>query len=138
MNDGPPNLRLPRGDWTLSRYLAERSPAPMPPVVRAGDDALHVAKLAVNASLPRAVYVVDENDRLLGTINDSDLARRIFEHIEPGLYLEAHRYAGTHILQLAESATAVKAAALMTNQPLTISDQETVNSDARALQRQRR
>ena len=26
------NLPLSRGQWTLARYLAERSPAPMPPV----------------------------------------------------------------------------------------------------------
>jgi CBS domain-containing protein len=109
MNGGPPNLALSRGNWTLSRYLAERSPAPKPPVVRAGDDALHVAKLAVNAPLPRAVYVVDENDRLLGAIYDGDLARRIFEHIEPGIYLESHRFPGTHLLRLTESPSLIKA-----------------------------
>jgi CBS domain-containing protein len=135
MNAGPPNLKLSRGNWTLSRYLAERSPAPMPPVVRAGDDALHVAKLAVNASLPRAVYVVDERNRLLGTISDGDLARRIFEHVDPSCYLKNHRYPGTHLLQLTESATTIKAASLMTDRPLTILDRETINAAMRELYR---
>jgi CBS domain-containing protein len=135
MNAGPPNLQLSRGNWTLSRYLAERSPAPMPPVVRAGDDALHVAKLAVNAPLPRAVYVLDEQDRLLGAIYDGDLARTIFEHLEPGYYLEAHRFPGTHLLQLTESATTIKAASLMIDNPLTISERETINTAMRELYR---
>jgi Mg/Co/Ni transporter MgtE len=135
MNAGPPNLPLSRGNWTLSRYLAERSPAPMPPVVRAGDDALHVAKLAVNAPLPRAVYVLDEGDRLLGMIDDGNLARRIFEHINPACYLDTHRFAGTHLLQLSESATTIKAASLMNDQPLTIRDHDTLNTALRALYR---
>lgn len=134
-NAGPPNLQLSRGNWTLSNYLAERSPAPMPPVVRAGDDALHVAKLAVNAPLPRAVYVLDERDRLLGTIYDGDLARKIFEHIEPSYYLEAHPFPGTHLLQLLESATTITAASLMTDNPLTISERETINTAMRQLYR---
>jgi CBS domain-containing protein len=133
MNAGPPNLQLSRGSWTLSRYLAERSPAPMPPVVRAGDDALHVTKLAVNAPLPRAVYVLDQRSRLLGTINDGDLARTIFEHIDPSCYLDVHRFPGTHVLQLSESATTISAASLMNDQPLAISDQETVNTAMRRL-----
>ncbi len=54
----------------MERYLSERSPAPKPPVVHAGDDALHVAKLAVNAPLPRAVYVVDDQQRLLVRFGD--------------------------------------------------------------------
>jgi CBS domain-containing protein len=105
----------------------------MPPVVRAGDDALHVAKLAVNAPLPRAVYVLDERDRLLGTINDGDLARRIFEHIDPGVYLDAHPFPGTHLLRLRESATTINAGSLMNDRPRTISAQETVNTAMREL-----
>jgi CBS domain-containing protein len=133
MDAGPPNLQLSRGDWILSRYLAERSPAPMPPMVRAGDDALHVAKLAVNAPLPRAVYVVDDRDRLLGTINDGDLARRIFERIDPSVYLENHCHPGTHLLQLTEGATSITASSLMTDRPLTILNQETLNTAMREL-----
>lgn len=135
MNAGPPNLQLSRGNWILSRYLAERSPAPMPPVVRAGDDALHVAKLAINAPLPRAVYVLDERDRLLGMIDDGDLARRIFEHIDQSCYLDAHPFPGTHLLQLNESAVTIPAASLMNDQPLTISKQDTLNTAMHALYR---
>ena len=135
MNSGPPNLQLSRGNWTLSRYLAERSPQPMPPVVRAGDDALQVAKLAINAPLPRAVYVLDEQGRLLGTISDGDLARRVFEHIEPNIYLEAHRYPGTHLFQLTESATTIIADSLMSAEPMTISGWDTINTAMRELYR---
>jgi CBS domain-containing protein len=134
-NAGPPNLQLSRGNWTLSRYLAEKSPAPMPPVVRAGDDALHVAKLAVNAPLPRAVYVLDENDVLLGTIYDGDLARKIFEHIDPSYYFEAHRFGGTHLLQLTESATTISAASLMTAKSLAISERQTLKTAMHELYR---
>jgi CBS domain-containing protein len=99
----------------------------MPPVVRAGDDALHVAKLAINAPLPRAVYVIDDDERLIGTIYDGDLARRIFEHIEPSYYLENHPFPGTHLIQLTEGATTISAASLMNTQPLLIAAQETIN-----------
>lgn len=129
------NLPLTWGHWTLARYLTERSPAPRPPVVRAGDDALHVAKLAVNAPLPRALYVLDENDDLLGTIYDGDLARKIFEHIDPSNYLETHRFARTHLLQLTESATTISAASLMTAKPPTISEEESLNTANRELYR---
>jgi CBS-domain-containing membrane protein len=129
MNAGPPNLPLSRGNWSLSRYLAERSPAPMPPVVR------HVAKLAVNAPLPRAVYVLDESDRLLGMIDDGDLARRIFEHIDQSCYLDTHPFPGTYLLQLSESATTIDAASLMNDQRLTISEQDTLNTAMHALYR---
>ena len=135
MYGGPPNLQLSRGNWTLSQYLAFRSSVPKPPVVREDDDALHVAKLAISASLPRAVYVVDESERLLGTIRDSDLARIIFEHIEPSFYLESHRYPGTHVLQLTASATTMKASSLMTGEHVTISDGDTINRAMRELYR---
>jgi CBS domain-containing protein len=109
----------------------------MPPVVRAGDDASHVAKLAINGPLPRAVYVLDADDHLLGTIYDRDLARRLFEHIEPSLYLDAHRFPGTHLLQLAESATTIQAESLMTDMPMTISEPETINTAMGVLYRAR-
>ena len=64
------NLLLSSGRWTLARYLATRSPEPMPPVVRAGDDLLHVAKLAVAPAMGDAVYVVDDDDRYLGAVSN--------------------------------------------------------------------
>lgn len=135
MTTGSHNLPLSRGQWTLTRYLAERSPAPMPPVARSDDDALHVTKLAVNAPLPRAVYVLDESDRLIGVIYDSDLARRIFEHIDPSCYLEEHRFPGSHLLRLTESATTIRASSLMASKPVTISEGETINTALRELYR---
>ncbi len=120
------NLPLSRGQWTLARYLAERSPAPMPPVARAGDDALHVAKLAVGASIPRAVYVLDEDDRYLGTITDAHLAHDVFEHLDPSLYLEQHARATTALLRLSEDASRMTARSLMKSGPLTIHDDATL------------
>jgi CBS-domain-containing membrane protein len=96
-------------------------------VVRAGDDALHVAKLAVNAPLPRAVYVVDEDDRLLGTITDGELARRIFEGINPSLYFDSHRHGGTHFLRRQESVTEMTAQELISETEQWISDTDTLN-----------
>ncbi|HKC87664.1 MAG TPA: hypothetical protein VKG02_16885, partial [Blastocatellia bacterium] len=64
------NLLLSRGRWTLARYLAARPPEPMPPVVRAGDDLLHVAKLAVAPAMGDAVHVVDDDDRYLGAVSN--------------------------------------------------------------------
>lgn len=99
------NLPLSRGQWTLARYLAERSPAPMPPVAHADDDALHIAKLAVGAPLPRAVYVVDDDNCYLGTILDRELAREVFEHLSPNLYINRHPRAMTGLFHLTEDAS---------------------------------
>lgn len=120
------NLPLLRAQWTLARYLAERSPAPMPPVVKASDDALHVAKLAVGAPLPRAVYVVDEDDRYLGTIPDGRLARQIFEHLNPNLYFDQHPHAMTGLFQFTQDASKLAARSLMRTGGRTLLDQETV------------
>lgn len=129
------NLPLSRGKWTLARYLAERSPAPMPPVARAGDDVLHVAKLAVGASIPRAVYVVDQENRYLGTITDTHLAHDVFEHLDPGLYLEQHRHASTGLFRLGEDAARMTAGALMNRSSLPIHDGTTIADTLRALYR---
>ena len=135
MNAGPPNLPLSRGNWKLSRYLAERSPAPMPPVARAGDDALHVAKLAVGAPLPRAVYVADEDDRYLGTILDRSLALKIFEHLNPNLYFYDHPHAMTGLFQLSEGASKLTARSLMRTGRRPMLEQETVADAMQVLHR---
>lgn len=129
------NLQLSRGQWTLTRYLAERSPAPMPPVVRPGDDALHVAKLAVRAPLPSAVYVVDEDDRYLGTITDGSLARQIFEHLNPTLYFDRHPRATTGLFQLTKDAATLTARSLMSATSQTMLEHETVAKAMHALHR---
>ncbi len=133
MGESKTNQPLSRGQWTLARYLAERSPAPMPPVARAGDDALHVAKLTVSAPLPHAVYVVDEEDRFLGTIPDGRLAREVFEHLDPGSHLDKHPYATRPLLRLREDAAKLTAGDLMLKAPQPISDQKTVASAMRLL-----
>ncbi len=127
------NLPLTRSQWTLARYLAEKSPAPMPPVVRAGDDAIHVAKLAVSAPLPRAVYVVDEEGRYLGTIPDGRLAREVFVHLDPGLFMETHPHAKTGLLRVAEDASTLTARSLIERGPRPIRDQETITGAMRVL-----
>lgn len=127
------NLPLSRGEWTLARYLAERSPAPMPPVARANDDALHVAKLAVGASIPRAVYVVDESDRYLGTITDAHLAHEVFEHLDPSLYFEQHAHATTALFRLGEDASKLTARSLMKGGSPSIRDEDTMADALRAI-----
>ncbi len=131
------NLPLSRGNWTLARYLSERSPAPMPPVARANDDALHVAKLAVGASIPRAVYVVDESDRYLGTITDAHLAHEVFEHLDPSLYVEQHAHATTALFRLGEDASRLTARSLMKGGAQLIHDDATVADAMRVLYRTR-
>jgi CBS domain-containing protein len=100
-----PKSPLARGGWTLARYLATQSPAPMPPVVRAGDDVLHVAKLAVASPFPRTIYVVDEEGRYLGAITESRLAKEVFVCLDPGLYVAEHARATTRLLHLGKDVT---------------------------------
>ena len=126
MDTGSRDLQLSRGKWTLARYLAERSPSRMPPVVHAGDDALHVAKLAVGAPLPGAVYVVDDDDHYQGTILDGSLARQIFEHLNPDLYFDNHPHAMTGLFRLTEDPSKLTAGSLMSTGDRTIHEQETV------------
>ncbi len=129
------NLPLSRSNWTLARYLSERSPAPMPPVARMSDDVLHVAKLAVGASIPRAVYVVDEDERYLGTITDAHLAYEVFAHIEPSLYVEQHAHAKTALFRLSEDASRLSARSMMKGGSLSIRDDATVADAMHSLYR---
>jgi len=114
MTEGRNNLPLSRGDWTLARYLSERAPEPRPPIVHAHDDILHVAKLAVGAARSRAVYVVDEHGRYVGTITDRNLAREVFSRLDPGLYVNEHAHAKLKISRLSEDATRLTAQSLIT------------------------
>jgi CBS-domain-containing membrane protein len=92
----------------------------MPPVARAGDDVLHIAKLALASVALQAVYVVDDDGHYLGVIGRTKLTREVFEHIEPGLYLAEHpRARGGKLLHLTEDLSKFSAGALIeTRQPL--------------------
>lgn len=107
----------------------------MPPVARAGDDALHIAKLAVSASIPRAVYVVDEDDRYLGAITDANLTHAVFEHLDPGLYVEQHARATTALFRLTEDASRLTARSLMKVGSPSLHDDATMTDALRALYR---
>lgn len=134
MEDSRANLPLSRSSWTLARYLAERSPAPMPPVARAGDDALHVAKLALGAPLPRAVYVVDEAERYLGVIADAQLAREVFAHLDSSLRFDPqHAHALSAMLRADEDAAILTARSLMEAGVRTVREQESLAAAMRAL-----
>jgi hypothetical protein len=50
-------------------------------------DAVPLPRRKIARAEPRAVYVLDEHDHLLGTIYDGDMARTIFEHIEPSNFM---------------------------------------------------
>lgn len=121
-----PNPHFSRGNWTLSKFLAEESCAPMPPTVSADDDTLHIAKVAVNSALARTIYVVDNENHLLGAIFTSALTQRVFERLDPTLYLESHPTKFSRFLQLNSGATTLTARSLMEEQPRTLSEQTTV------------
>jgi len=131
------NIQLSRGHWTIARYIKERATIPMPPVAKINDDALHITKLAVNAPVPRAVYVIDDDERYLGTISDSDLVKGLFVHLDPSLYLETHPRALASLVRLQEDASKLTASSLMDNGPMPILDTETVIDAMRALYRRR-
>jgi predicted transcriptional regulator len=108
----------------------------MPPVACASDDALHVAKLAVNSPLPRAVYVVDENGRLLGTITDAHLAREVFQRLDPNLAFDADRPRSVApVLQPAEEASLLRADSLAELGVRSLRDQDTLSQAMRVMYR---
>jgi CBS domain-containing protein len=123
-----PNLHLSRGNWTLSKYLAERSHEPMPPTVGADDDTLHLAKVALNPAGARTIYVVNDEKHLLGAIFTSDLTQRVFERLDPTLYLESHPTKFSRFFQLNTCATTLTARSLMQEQPRALSEQTTVSA----------
>ena len=124
-----------RDGWHLARYLATRSPAPMPPVARAGDDILHVAKLAVALPSPRTVYVVDDEGCYLGAITESRLAQEVFAHLDPGLYADLHAHAAAKLLQLGEDLAKSPASSLIEIKYLPLQARQTMADALRALYR---
>jgi len=89
----------------------------MPLVVRAGDDLLHVAKVAVTTATGDAVYVVDDDNRYLGAVNNGKLARRVFEQLDPGLFVSEHARATTGLLHLRRSVAGLPAQSLIEPDP---------------------
>ncbi len=122
----------------MARYLATRSPEPMPPVVRGGDDLLHVAKLAVATALGDAVYVVDDDDRYIGAVSNGKLARRVFEQLDPSLFVEGHARATTGLLDLGRNVTGLPARSLIEPGPQPLHSRETVAGAMRALYKAKR
>ena len=98
----------------------------MPPTVRPDDDTLHITKLAVNSAFAQTIYVVDDDNHLLGAIFTADLARSMFEHLDQTLYLESHPTKFSRFFQLNTCATTLTASALMQEQPRAISEDATV------------
>lgn len=117
----------------LARYLATRSHEPMPPVVRADDDLLHVAKVAVATALWDAVYVVDDDDRYLGVVSKGRLARRVFEQLDPSLFVDEHARATTGLLHLGRNVTGLPAHSLIEPGPQPLRGRETIAAAMRAL-----
>src|SRR5262249_59603991 len=126
------------GRLTLAGYLATRSPEPMPPVVRAGDDLLHVAKLTVAMALGDAVYVVDDDDRYLGAVSIGRLARRVFEQLDPNLFVGERASATTGLLSLGRSVTGLPAHSLIEPGQRPLRSRETVADAMRALYQSKR
>jgi Mg/Co/Ni transporter MgtE len=105
----------------------------MPPVVRAGDDLLHVAKVAAATALGDAVYIVDDDDRYLGAVSNGRLARRVFEQLDPGLFVSEHEHATTGLLDLGRSVAGLPAQSLIEPGPQPLRGRETVADAMRAL-----
>jgi CBS domain-containing protein len=133
MSGKRPKLRLSSGEWPLARYLATRSPAPMPPVGRAGDDVFHVAKLAIASTMPRTVYVIDDEGRYLGAITEGRLAQEVFTHLDPGLYVDQHAHATTGLLQLGKDVAKAPAGSLTETKHRPLRSRQTVADAMRAL-----
>jgi len=110
----------------------------MPPVVRAGDDLLHVAKLAAATALGDAVYVVDDDDRYLGAVSNGRLARRVFEQLDPSLSVDEHARATTGLLRLGLSLTGLPAHSLIEPGPQPLRERETIADAMRALYQAKR
>lgn len=110
----------------------------MPPTVRAGDDLLHVAKLAVAMANGDAVYVVDDDDRYLGAVSNDRLARIVFENLDPGLFVDEHTRATTGLLSLGRSVTGLPARSLIEAGPRPLRGRETIADAMRALYREKR
>jgi CBS-domain-containing membrane protein len=107
----------------------------MPPTVSADDDTLHIAKVAVNSTSARTIYVVDYKNHLLGAIFTSELTQRVFERIDPALYLESHPTKLSRFFQLNTCATTLTARSLMEEQPRALSEQTTVSAAMKELYR---
>ncbi len=135
MSGKRPKLRLSRGGWPLARYLATRSPAPIPPVARAGDDVLHVAKLAVGSTIPRIVYVVDDEGCYLGAITEGRLAQEVFAHLDPGLYVDQHAHTTTKLLHLGKDVAKSPASSLIETNHHPLQARQTITDAMRALYR---
>jgi Mg/Co/Ni transporter MgtE len=105
----------------------------MPPVVRAGDDLLHVTKLAVATALGAAVYVVDDDDRYLGAVSNGRLAHRVFEQLDPNLFVDEHASATTGLSHLGQSVAGLPAHSLIEAGPRPLHGRETVADAMRAL-----
>jgi len=133
MAEGGNNLLLSRARWTLARYLATRSPEPAPPIVRAGDDLLHVAKLAVATGDRGAVYVVDDEDCYIGAVSGARLARRVIEQLDPGLFVNERSRATAELSSFGRGVAELSARSLMEAVTRPLRGRETVADAMRAL-----
>jgi CBS domain-containing protein len=110
----------------------------MPPVVRANDDLLHLAKVAGATALGEAIYVVDDDERYVGAVSNGRLARRVFEQLDPSLFVDEHARATTGLLHLGRSVAGPPAHSLIEPGPQPLRGRETVDDAMRALYRAKR
>jgi CBS-domain-containing membrane protein len=82
-------------------------------MVSPDDDFVHVAKLLVTDMLPRSVYVVDDKDRLLGTISYRRFSKRLLEYLNPALHLSDRPLAVASLLEVFENPGMATARSLM-------------------------
>jgi CBS-domain-containing membrane protein len=105
----------------------------MPLVARAGDDVLHVAKLAVASPAPCAIYIVDDKNRYLGIIPESRLAHEVFVYLDPGLYVREHTRATTGLLHLGRDVSRLPAFSLIETRCQPLRSRQTITDAMAAL-----
>lgn len=123
--------QLSRGRWTVAHFLVERSPVPMPQIVRLHDNVLEAARVAVTFPIPRTIYVVNKASELAGMIPAERLASTVFDFINNAPAGPAQSS------QLQEKTPgdpiSITAKSLMVPVPVTISDSQTLADAVRIL-----
>ncbi|HEY6400309.1 MAG TPA: CBS domain-containing protein, partial [Blastocatellia bacterium] len=84
------------------------------------------------------VYVTDNDERYLGAVSNGKLARRVFEQLDPSLFVDGHAHATTGLLSLGRSVTGLTAHSLIEAGPRPLRGRDTIADAMRALYQSKR
>jgi hypothetical protein len=76
---------------------------------------------------------VDDDDRYLGAVSNGGVARRVFEQLDPSLFLDEHAHATTGLLHLGRSVGGLPARSLIEPGPQPLRGRKTIAGVMRAL-----